>query len=182
MRYDLIKTGGYLLAVTDDKVEKDDYGLVFNEGIDGFGRGYFIFKHDGGGSNKLTSLCSGTKKIIAHLPLNDSKYLDGLDTLPNIPNPSEENVSYSEEWKESKGKYRYTSDDMIEFIKYVQEWRAKSESFEDFTKDDRDLLESFNDSLDEKNTPIYFERKINEVLGDSKVVDSRIQWIGKYIF
>ncbi len=55
----------HLYILSDEKVKEGDYGLGYAEGINGVGKGYFVFKNDGTKVQKLQSICHGTKKIIA---------------------------------------------------------------------------------------------------------------------
>jgi hypothetical protein len=53
------------IYITDDsKIQEGDYGIGFAHGIQGVGRGYFVFKQDGTNSGKLNALCEGSKKVI----------------------------------------------------------------------------------------------------------------------
>ena len=60
----LIKIENEYYLTTDTKVEEGDYGLAFaHGGRNGFGRGWYIFYHDGKPVNKLNAICAGTRKI-----------------------------------------------------------------------------------------------------------------------
>ena len=60
----LIKLENEYYLTTEAKVEKGDYGLAFaHGGRNGFGRGWYIFYHDGRPVNKLNAICAGTRKI-----------------------------------------------------------------------------------------------------------------------
>lgn len=75
MKHDIIKTDNYLLIVSDEEIKEGDWSfneyqktiLRFNAGV-GIG------------------LC---KKIIAHLPLNNSPILEGVDLLPPLKDDAE---------------------------------------------------------------------------------------------
>lgn len=75
MKHHIIKTDNYLLIVSDEEIKEGDWSfneyqktiLRFNAGV-GIG------------------LC---KKIIAHLPLNNSPILEGVDLLPPLKDDAE---------------------------------------------------------------------------------------------
>jgi hypothetical protein len=76
MTYKIIQTENYLLIVDEDVTKaKEGYWIIRN-GIEPTFCGenfFFDFKEP-------------YKKIIAHLPFNNSPILDGVDLLPNIKN------------------------------------------------------------------------------------------------
>ena len=64
MEMKLIKLENEYYLTTEAKVEKGDYGLAFaHGGRNGFGRGWYIFYHDGRPVNKLNAICAGSRKI-----------------------------------------------------------------------------------------------------------------------
>jgi len=82
MTHKLIKTGNYLLVVDDSEIKVRDFCYnsiknTWNEDIilyqDAMPKYHYV----------------GFKKIIAHLPLNNSPILDGVDLLPLIENEVE---------------------------------------------------------------------------------------------
>ena len=136
----IIKTDDYLLVISDEEIKEEDNGVGFATGIHGKGRGYFIFKQDGTSIGKLNSICVGSKKIIAHLPLNNSRILEGVDLLPpleddveklaliNAQTPIKEHreqdisteiwisgarqLGFKEGYNKAKEKYKYTEEDL----------------------------------------------------------------------
>lgn len=80
MTYDIIKTDNYLIIIDDSEIKEGNWcianGITYNN---------IIVKY-------MKSPCpppyvsnlSILKKIIAHLPLNDSPILDGVDLLPSL--------------------------------------------------------------------------------------------------
>ena len=70
MRHEIIKTDNYLLVVDESEIKEGDW--VFNA----YQKQTYRFNAGSG-----VGLC---KKIIAHLPLNDSPILEGVDLLPPL--------------------------------------------------------------------------------------------------
>jgi hypothetical protein len=107
MKHKLIKTDNYLLVV-DDKIEEGDF-LLSKEGII-----HANFEWN-----------FGDKRIIAHLPLNNSPILEGVPLLPPLEDEIEklakEEILYNDQkrawWKQgynkAKEKYKYTEEDLF---------------------------------------------------------------------
>jgi len=132
MQHNIIKTENCLIILSDEKLEIGDlcYGKNINT------KGYKIDIHEAGSED----LYNRRPKIIAHLPLNNSPILEGVDLLPPIQGQnvrdnvleneverlSEQEVSkfkdadeqYAKDWFEigynkAKEKYKYTEEDVI---------------------------------------------------------------------
>jgi len=71
MEHKIINTGNYLLIVDDSEIKEGDwlYGYMNNNTFQ---------------ANKLAHLYINSKKIIAHLPLNNSSRLEGVVLLPPL--------------------------------------------------------------------------------------------------
>lgn len=112
MKHNIIKTDNYLLVVDDSEIKEGDYTYHHIKGI-------YTAVVDGGYTNQ--------KKIIAHLPLNNSPILQGVDLLP----PLEDNVigkpmydyvnekhnqdrcmGFIDGYNKAKEKYKFTEEDM----------------------------------------------------------------------
>ncbi len=126
MKYNIIQTDKYLLVVDDSEIKEGDYYLskisngVFRRSKDG----HWIENYD----KKMYH------KVIAHLPLNNSPILEGVDLLPNIEQEddveklveqhqkggydwqNEKRKSFKEGYNKAKEKYKYTEDDMRKAI------------------------------------------------------------------
>lgn len=79
MDYDIVKTEKYLLVVKDNEIKSGDYTLWENEFVERVQEvkdDYFVT--DGGVRNPALKT---SKKIIAHLPLNDAILLENVDIL-----------------------------------------------------------------------------------------------------
>ena len=126
MKHDIIKTDNYLLIVSDDKPKQKEYS-VFTP----------LMK-----IHKCIEDITGDefKKIIAHLPLNNSRILEGVDLLPPLEDEVEKlSADYTEEWcgkrkvdvyihdafkggyNKAKEKYKYTKDDVIKIVEKSRE-------------------------------------------------------------
>lgn len=74
MQHKLINTGDYLLIVDESKINQDDYIYrLSNKELEKANDEWLDDTHD------------DWKKIIAHLPLNNSPILEGVDLLPPRP-------------------------------------------------------------------------------------------------
>jgi hypothetical protein len=126
MKHNIIKTENYLLVVDDSKIKGDDIVLVNNE-------------YHTNDIRKFTTALGGKsewcKKIIAHLPLNNSPVLEGLPLLPPLEDEVERLVkehwekgkelnnpsSFKSGHNKAKEKYKYTEEDMCNFIEFVRD-------------------------------------------------------------
>ena len=71
MEHRIINTGDYLIVVDDSDIKEGDLYFDIEEKIIYKRVGYLLKLYD-------------IKKIISHLPLNNSPILDGVDILPEI--------------------------------------------------------------------------------------------------
>ena len=183
----IIQTENYLLVVDDSEIKEGDY--TFQEASN------FISKYNNAYS----------KKIIAHLPLNGSSILDGVDLLPPIfihyENGIEEYekscnqlykewlvIGYKSGYNKAKEKYKYTEDDLSKALSYGYH-TAKDEykgipSSGYFTR--------FMQSLQQQKMPIGFESEIEKAeywyLDGNKLVKPKTitnsqginEWVGTY--
>ena len=76
MTHKIIQTENYLIVVDDSEIKVGDY--TFQESSN------FISKYNNAYS----------KKIIAHLPLNNSPILEGVDLLPPLEDDEVEKLAY----------------------------------------------------------------------------------------
>jgi hypothetical protein len=132
----------HLYFVSDNKIKEGDYGIVFAEGIDDIGRGYYVFKHDGSNLAKLNSICKGSKKIEAStdkLYLTSSEFKDPKEWyVPNIPK------EFIKEYVESKGKIK----EVTIKLDLIHADRAPN-GFETFisVNDNNDIVIIFNEKI-----------------------------------
>lgn len=163
LKYELIKTQDYLLVTDRLVIKKGDwfYNRVLEQCV----------KAQGLWSDKTDNLNSSmeTFKVLAHLPLNGSPVLDGVDLLPqieqeddvdeaeqmfteeinSIKTPNKSHLEYLESgfmcgYIKAKEKYKYTEDDIYKAIQYGREVH--------YTND-----QPFIQSLSQHKTPVAFE-------------------------
>jgi hypothetical protein len=121
MIHKIITTKNYLLVVDESEIKEGDWCLA------DIPNGYFygIVKYNGAFAKHYY------KKIIAHLPINNSPILEGVDLLPPYSRHQEDGLEeLAEEW-ENKGdftsgysfkagynkareKYKYTEEDILD--------------------------------------------------------------------
>lgn len=173
MKYDIIKTDNYLLVVDESEIKEGDLVLSKLYEIISFGK------------NFTESLY---KKVIAHLPLNGSPILKGVDLLPPLEEDEVEKLAkkYTEEtqssrmkrvWKagynQAKEKYKYTEEDVIKIVEKSRETGLTAEYL---------ML-----SLSQPKMPIGFERELVNIMGKGEPITERnsqghTQWVGRYIY
>jgi hypothetical protein len=151
MQHKLIKTDNYLLVVDDSEIKEGDYCTTHLNIIDvgKIHNSYTIFHPTT--KEHLNDLKS-CKKIIAHLPLNNSPILEGVPLLPPIEDDVEKlankwaidnaditmesnsalNKGFKGGYNKAKEKYKYTEEDMR--IAIQQAFLCGVERLEDFGK------------------------------------------------
>ena len=151
-------------------------------------------------------------KILAHLPLNGARYLDGIDVLPSIPQhqkddveeksyqfvreiggSQEQRLAFKDGYFEAREKYNLTWEKLIDL--YIEEtgygmdmWgKEENKTMLTITK----IIQSLQQPI-----PIAFEcelfdtqvRDINThelIKGRKKTItnsEGRIEWVGKYVY
>ena len=95
MKYEIIKTENYLLVIDDSEIKEGDYRVNIQ-------RGYIKLVDDNPEYyNKRNDVF---KKVIAHLPLNNSPILRDVDLLPPLEEePTEEAKQRAENYMSLKG-------------------------------------------------------------------------------
>ena len=106
----IIKTDNYLLIVSDEIPTTWYYDTYLNK-----------LRHTGGAEYGESSI---SKKVIGHLPLNNSPILEGVDLLPPLEDEIEklakQEILYNDQkrawWKQgynkAKEKYKWTDEDL----------------------------------------------------------------------
>ena len=120
MKHKLIKTENYLLTVDDSEIKEGDYHVAIR-----------IVKTNGDKAIAFTDQeqldaiaeIGGAKKIIAHLPLNNSLILQGVDLLPPLeqednaicpyPESKQNAVDWHNGYNKAKEKYKFTEEDIL---------------------------------------------------------------------
>ena len=192
MKKEIIKTDNHLLVVDNSEIKVDDYCTTELNVVDvgKIHNSYTIFipkdKED------LASLKS-CKKIIAHLPLNDSPILDGVPLLPpldveednkdlffqkQVMNPynteSQLYTSYEkgfvEGYNKSREKYKFTEEDIAKAVMFGRWGETTKKAYENFIQ-----------SLSQPKTPTHFEfETVCDQCLDDDSVDSCYCHYGSY--
>ena len=157
MLHELIKTDNYLLVVSDEEIKEDDWYKT-PLGI------YSQF-------NGTEKLLEGTKRVSAHLPLNNSPILEGVALLPPIEDEVEklavqevgvdnsiynisDHESFIKGYNKAKEKYKYTEEDMINAILFGMQ---KGLNVGKVDETDNDWVNNYVKSLQQPKMPIGFE-------------------------
>ncbi len=192
MKHRLIQTENQLLIVSDEIPTTWYYDTYLNQ-----------IRHTGGAEYGESYI---TKKIIAHLPLNNSPVLEGVDLLPPIEDEVEKLAQQEFDrplivdmgtditpiyqqgfvvgYNKAKEKYKYTDEDIMSAMKRAVKYYSHM-------WDDSDG-EKIIQSLQQPKMPVVFECESDYIgfqdEGDLKVPQSYINsqgqtvWVGKYIF
>jgi hypothetical protein len=187
MKHELIKTEDYLLIVSDEGIKKYDW--VFHPTYKS------IYQWIENAEIKFDRI--DAKKIIAHLPLSTSPYLDGVDVLPEIeydlhiydaigyagseghPDPqafSDRQMAlfqgYADGYEKAKETYKYTFEDMMKcWNKGAMDGRALNDEVHNDV-----IAFNFIKSLSQPKLPIAFESNEYGVGNDENgrpVIESR---------
>ena len=193
MKHKIIQTENYLL-VGNDNNSKRGWFYCF--------RTKNLFQDEG----EDVLCCNADMNIIAHLPLNNSPILEGVDLLPQIEDDVERlaelngspdssgfydyKEGFVDGYYEAKEKYKYTKEDLIKVIDMARE-------FEDWY----DLVWNYEyneiiQSLQQPKMPVGFKCDYEPIIPYQYTVEYHLevkpkttinsqgltQWVGKYIF
>lgn len=124
MTYEIFKTDDYLLVIDNSEIKEGDYRMNLQ-------RGYVKLVDDA--PEYYNQRNDVFKRVIAHLPLNNSPILEGVDLLPSLEQEDDVEKMAKEffkpklpyqkkelEWNgfikgynKAKEKYKYTEEDML---------------------------------------------------------------------
>ena len=93
MTYKIIQTENYLLVVDDSEIKEGDWFISIPRGTIHKCTAVFennLIDKSWEGRDAVEINKSDCKKIIAHLPLNNSQILKGVDLLPPLPNEAKD--------------------------------------------------------------------------------------------
>ena len=195
MTHKLIKTDNYLLVVDDSEIKEGD---TIYEDISGIFSPY-----------EIGDIVENPKKIIAHLPLNGSPILEGVDLLPPYSRHQEDGLEDAViRFKESYSKFGVTDFELSAFsvgylqarekYKYTEEDVRKAITMARDLEDWQDLVWEYEyddiiQSLHQYPTEFECEMKYFEVdmgIGEECIEHGQIpqkittaqgiQWTGKY--
>jgi len=200
MTHKLIHAPNYLLVVDDSEIKEGNKSLL---NIEGFVP--MILTHH----EPIEEGYEG-KKIIAHLPLNNSPILEGVDLLP--PFEQEDDVDelakeygesignkdgtavfdYKRGYNKAKEKYKYTEDDMREAMFLYAGWITGGVPSLRIAKTAEERQGQILQSLSQTKVPVAFECEekessdsmyVNHVIYETKTITTskgHTQWVGKY--
>jgi hypothetical protein len=199
MKHNIIQTKNYLLVVDDKKTIANWYYNESEGKVD---------------SIEFTpTVIGGTivHNIKAHLPLNNSPILEGVDLLPPLEDEVDKlSADYTEEWcskrkvdvyihdafkagyNKAKEKYKYTEEDLIKV------WKACLDFNKPAGSDSGINFEDFIQSLPKTKLPVAFDCEVERyTVGEMSslplgTVNQRLktttnsqgitQWVGSYIY
>ena len=165
MKKALLKTDDYLLFVDNSEIKEGDWFLTDDKRVEQSAYDWNARKWH--------------KKIIAHLPLNNSPILEGVPLLPPLGvedfNPMDE---YDEEYLSSlkfdgksfvshvllatrvgynkaREKYKFTEEDMKQVA--LESWGVASQPMERKIENLMSIIETNTQSLSQPKTPAHFE-------------------------
>jgi hypothetical protein len=160
--FKLIHTQGYLLVVDDSEIKEGEMYFMESD-IDDI--------RECGSYDGIPLFEEGGKKIIAHLPLNESPILEGVDLLPPLEDEVEQLAQsafthpdfgkykigstayyngYKDGYNKAKEKYKYTEEDMRTAISETRKGMLFSKTYED----------EYIQSLNLPKMPVVFECEI----------------------
>lgn len=183
MKHELIKTENYLLVVDSPVIENESQECVANNS--GLYLTAFNYIHR---FEKGDIIDQDDMFIIAHLPLNGSLVLEGVDLLPEIPSEGEElaneltsHLSFPEERKHgfiqgynrAKEKYEFTGEDMISFaLSYHNEQGLSVDNW------GKDLFLEWRKKLAQYKLPVAFECEFEEFGTNFNQEDKTVESLG----
>lgn len=202
MKNKLIHTPNYLLVVDDSEIKEGDFVLVSCSELEvietlkvkGYYNEQFLFDD---GSQIHMDYC---KKIISHLPLNDSPILEWVDLLPPLEQEDDveklaeeygENIGnkngtaafdYKRGYNKAKEKYNYTEEDM----KYMFECGRNYQNNAEIT------FKVAMEYLSQPKMPVWIKCEIQQLGSQTEGYyevpitttnsQGQIVWVGKYIY
>lgn len=189
MTYNIIKTDNYLLVVDDSEIKEGDYYLFNWYGEKDIQK--FTYEQYSDREKNKYLYEQSCKKIIAHLPLNNSPILESVHLLP--PLEQEDDVeklaikevgvddeiynSYDHEtfnngYNKAKEKYKFTEEDLGLFLEYVRDnytgmgapHLVHNKGGQRKTKA---IVQDYIQSLSQPKMPVGFECEIHDtIFGD----------------
>ena len=211
MQHKLINTSDYLLIVDDSEIKEGDWYLNIEEknGIKNPFYGKLYKANQSINKVPLDYLVNNLKKIISHLPLNNSPILEGVDLLPPLEDEVDKlarqfaiDESYGKisgdlfkgfifGYNKAKEKYKYTEEDIKEAMNKIIGYAIL---FPDRIIWDKDIALIIQ-SLQQPKMPVGFKCEIEETINrlfhasittkyQIKTTNSQglTQWIGEYIY
>jgi hypothetical protein len=162
MKHSIIKTDNYLLVVNDSEIKEGDYRVNIQRNT------IHLVDEEPSYFNKRNDVF---KKIISHLPLNNSPVLEGVDLLPPLEDDVEklaeefkssykkvgvtdyEVSSFTVGYNKAKEKYKYTEEQM----KRIYEKGYSAGRNELNSRESDKIKYDYIQSLQQPKTPVAFE-------------------------
>jgi hypothetical protein len=198
MEHKIIKIDNYLLVVDGSEIKAGDFYLLIPENIVKLSR------------SGLPINIREWAKIIAHLPLNNSPILEGIDLLPPLEDEVEKllndeiNYWYHETGSltsekivrrafsiglKAKEKYKYTEEDLRKAIEMRKEFQLDQGLIPWYKHQIDDIIKS----LQQPKMPVGFECEIDLSKHNGQFqtkygiktitnLQGLTQWVGKYIY
>ena len=182
MTHNIIKTENYLLVVDDSKIKQNDWCIYRTGEV----IHYLV---------KLNT--DNLKKIIAHLPLNNSPVLKGVPLLPpledevlelvqayviNTPDNEPLRVyAFIEGYNKAKEKYKFTEDDLRKAIDMARKFPYIKKGEIKFDTSIDEIIQS----LQQQKMPFGFECEWTQVNQKPKTTTNpqgQTVLVGKYIY
>jgi hypothetical protein len=192
MKYDIVKTDDYLLVIDDSEIKEGDFYLRYNDSVlrctqlkesfnEGLNKNEIIILANGCGDPYERSR-DYLKKIIAHLPLNNSPILDGVDLLPTLEqdddvekmaivhatNPDmmtyvfpDKKESFIKGYNKAKEKYKITLEKMIDL--YIEETGYGMDMWSKEENNVMIIIAKIIQSLSQPKYPIDFECEMEQL-------------------
>lgn len=197
MKHEIIKTENYLLVVDESEMKEGDWCTSHLNVIDEskIHNSCMLFNPQNQEHFDMVKSC---KKIIAHLPLNGSPILEGVDLLPPLQDDTmgvplvqyifekhnqDRVMGFCDGYKKAKERYKYTDEDIIKLADVHREDGYPPIIFEWLIQ-----------SLSQPKMPIGFECEIEDKIAlDGHTIigvepkttttpEGHTQWVGTYIF
>jgi hypothetical protein len=202
MKHKIIQTKNYLLVVDDSEININQYvycDLGYIEKVMDIINGW-IYHTNTLGKNPINHY----KKIIAHLPLNNSPILDSVDLLPPLEDDEVEKLAMDYATKELNRPivvYKLIEANVSEYKSFIKGYNKAKEKYK-YTEDDikngivkgflmgmdrehniTEVVEQIIQSLQQPKMPVGFDAITIDNLEETTTNSQGLtQWVGKYIF
>jgi hypothetical protein len=154
MTHNIIKTHNYLLIVSDEEIKEGDWHMYSNK--DGSLNGPYGFRRFLHNDYRCLNAYK-CKKLISHLPLNNSPVLKGVPLLPPLEDgetmcPYPEEKQNAIDWHNgyNKAKEKYNAD-LGELLSNFYLFATNGEVC------DHEVINEFIQSIQQSKTPVEFE-------------------------
>jgi len=203
MKHNIIKLDNYLLVVDESEIKIGHWYYLprTNEG----------YKCQEDPTELELEKRFGVRNIIAHLPLNGSPILEGVDLLPPLEEDSigwtlihyinekhnqDRVMGFCDGYKKAKEKYKYTEEDLRKAMFLYSAWITGGTPSLRIAETAEERQEQIIQSLSQPKMPIGFEcvtqklfkhnefmeREFYDSILTTTTPEGHTQWVGTYIF